>query len=134
MTLLKKIIDLANKPKKRAPRKALLVLLGVQGALLLFVLGVLTFFPGRAPALGALVFLSLGISAILFVEFFDSPVGTRFVVEKFEDERWQIMWSTDDIEKAKSLLTSKYRRIIDSNTNEVIGAVPSRAIGKVDGA
>lgn len=73
--MFKKLLDIANRPRKAATRRLLLRLLGFQSILLLISVLVVTFWPQRAFALGGILILCMGVSLMLWVEAFERRLG-----------------------------------------------------------
>lgn len=72
--MLAKLVELANKPKKPISVHNLLRLLLLQSLILLFVLVVVVVWPERAMALSTFVFISLGISVLLWLDIREAGV------------------------------------------------------------
>ena len=66
--MLAKLVELANKPKKPISVHDLLRLLLLQALILLFVLVALVVWPDLAMALSPFVFMSMGISVMLWLD------------------------------------------------------------------
>lgn len=66
--MLKKILDIADRPRKAATRRALLLYLGFQAIMLLISVMVVSFWPQRASALAGILILCMGVSLMLWVE------------------------------------------------------------------
>lgn len=74
--MFRKFKELAAKPKKKGTRKDLLKVLGVQGAFLIIVLIVVTFFQKSAESLAPILILALGITLSLWLEAWDYRLGS----------------------------------------------------------
>jgi uncharacterized membrane protein YoaK (UPF0700 family) len=74
--MLKKLIEIANRPKRPPTRRALLQALAFQALLLLFILVIVTFWPEKSPATGSLVILCLGHTLMLWFEALEHHLGT----------------------------------------------------------
>ncbi len=80
--MLSKIREMANRPKKAATRKELLWICGWQAAFLVVILFVVTFWPERAFALSGFALMSLGITAMIWLEAYDGRLGNDAQVHR----------------------------------------------------
>lgn len=71
---MKRLLEMAARPKKKITQKALKWFLGGLVLIQLFVLSVITFWPERAFALSTFVFMSLGGSVLLWLEVMDGRI------------------------------------------------------------
>lgn len=73
--MFRRLIEISNRPKRAPTRKYLLQGFAFQAALLLIILVVVTFWPERAPAVGSLVLLCLGLTTVLWLEAYEYRLG-----------------------------------------------------------
>lgn len=71
---MKRLLEIAARPKKKITQKALKMFLGGLVLIQLFVLIVITFWPERAFALSTFVFMSFGGSVLLWVEVMEGKI------------------------------------------------------------
>ena len=73
--MLRKLVEIAQRPRRRPTKKALMRGLGWQCAFLAITLIVLVFWPERAPALVPFVFFSLATAGLLLMEVYEGRLG-----------------------------------------------------------
>lgn len=75
--MLKKLFELAKRPQKKLTRKVLLKVFGYQAFCLLSTLIVMALWPQDAPGTEVFVFMSFGVTAILFAATWEGALGAK---------------------------------------------------------